>query len=191
MRAATALVTCIVFVCLSSQWVTANDGSAQPGVTPGTPQTNTPVPAPPTDEPRPRRSIGHHLLMYIPNRIFDVLDIVRAKAGFGPGFSVGVRLTDYMDFWVGAETVTWVGLPGPRRTPRVPLPVGMDTRVGAEIASAEAVDSPTEGTLVYAPDEIGVQVHPILVSAEVGVSVQEALDAVFGFLFIDIVGDDL
>ena len=39
-------------------------------------------------------SAGHVALWYIPNRISDLLDIVRARLRLGPGLEVGARFTD-------------------------------------------------------------------------------------------------
>lgn len=156
------------------------------------PATAPVVSAPSAESPEPvKKTFGHRLAMYLPNRIFDIFDIVRAKVGFGAGLAAGIRITDYADVWAGAQHTTWVGLPGPRREPKVSLPVGVDARAGAEVSFVSFVAEATESSQTYAPDEIGVMAHAVLAGAEVGVSIQEALDAVFGFLFIDIVGDDL
>src|SRR5262245_39031928 len=48
----------------------------------------------PAEEPEPEYSFGHKLLWYIPNRISDVLDIVRARVRVGPGLEVGARVTE-------------------------------------------------------------------------------------------------
>ncbi len=138
----------------------------------------------------PRKTVGHFLLMYIPNRIFDVMDIVRARAAIGPGVALGVRLTDVADAWAGIESTTWVGLPGPRCEPKVALPVGLQSRAGAELSLLKTVAA-TDDASNYRMDEIGAHVHLLLVGAEVGVSIGEALDAVFGILGIDIFKDDL
>ena len=35
----------------------------------------------------------HPILCYLPNRIFDMLDIVRLRLRVGPGISIGARVT--------------------------------------------------------------------------------------------------
>jgi hypothetical protein len=67
--------------------------------------------------------------MYLPNRIFDVLDLVRLRVRVGPGLSAGARAGPAKAF-LGAHASVFVGLPGPRQEPRVPLPVGFESVAG-------------------------------------------------------------
>jgi len=155
------------------------------------PAEEAPVaPEEPEDPDEKKKSVAHHVIMYIPNRLFDVVDIVRLKIGVGPGLTVAARVTDVGDVWVGGHTTAWVGLPGARQKPKLPLPVGVESRVGAELSvinlTAEAGEFKT-----YPPDEIGADVHLLIAGGGGGVSVWEALDCVLGILFIDISGDDL
>jgi hypothetical protein len=144
----------------------------------------------PTVASREQHSLGHQLVMYIPNRVFDVLDIVRARVRIGPGIAVSARATELVDFYAGSYTSLWVGLHGPRLTPTLPLPVGTEALSGIEIAGASDV---TEGpdAPVYGLAEVGVGVQAVLAGVDVGVSPVEVLDLVAGFLFFDITGDDL
>jgi hypothetical protein len=82
----------------------------------------TPVRA--EDEEKEPHSAGHKVLMYIPNRIFDLLDIVRARLRLGPGLAVGVRLTEPLSAYLGAYGSLYGGLPGPRLEPKLPMPFG-------------------------------------------------------------------
>lgn len=149
------------------------------------PESEQPVP------PQAGHSFGHKLLFYIPNRIFDVLDIVRARVRLGPGLAVGVRATKLTDFYLGSYTTVYVGLPGPRQQPSVPWPVGVESRSGLAASLADAtVSGPGMGPN-YSTTEIGGGVQAVLVGAEVGIDPFEVLDLVLGLFFIDLSGDDL
>jgi len=151
-------------------------------------------PPPPPEQPVYREeghSFGHKLLLYIPNRIFDALDIVRARVRLGPGLAFGVRATRLTDLYMGSYASVYVGLPGPRQWPKIPWPAGVESRSGLAASLADAtVSGPGTGP-DYSATEIGGGVHAVLVGAEVGVDPLEALDLVLGVLFIDISGDDL
>jgi len=52
------------------------------------------------------KSFGHRLLFYIPNRIFDVFDLVRARVRVGPGLAVDARVTKYGDLYAAATALS-------------------------------------------------------------------------------------
>jgi len=135
--------------------------------------------------------VGHKLLYYIPNRIFDVLDLVRARVRLGPGFAIGTRVTKYTDLFLGSYTSVYLGLPGPRQVPRVPWPGGIESRSGLAASVADATTTSYNANPRYSVTEIGLGLQAILVGAEVGVDPAEVFDLAFGFLFIDFREDDL
>jgi hypothetical protein len=126
------------------------------------------------------------IVCYIPNRIFDLVDIVRLRGRVGPGISVGVRATRPLSAYLGLHSSIFVGLPGPRGKAKLPLPVGFDTRAGAQ---ASVVDA-SEGTPYYDPLEVGLEFQILIVGANVGVGGFEILDFITGFFFIDLQDDD-
>lgn len=128
------------------------------------------------------------LLLYLPNRVCDVFDLVRARARVGPGFAAGARVTKYGEISVHAYTSIFAGLHGPRTEPRIPWPVGIESRAGA---AAAVVDVSTKLTApTYGYGEVGLGLHAGIVGFDVGVDPVEALDLVLGFFFIDLVHDD-
>jgi hypothetical protein len=131
----------------------------------------------------------HHILLYIPNRIFDVFDIVRARVRLGPGLAIGVRATETVDVFLGSYVSIWVGLHGPRGEPSIPWPVGIESLTGAEISLAEATVG-GDAAPFYGPVEFGASFQAFLAGVDVGVDPLEILDLVAGFLFIDLTGDD-
>ena len=149
----------------------------------------TPVVAP---EPRTtRHGFGHTLLLYIPNRLFDVLDIVRARVRVGPGMAVDFRVTKLTDVFLGAYKSFYIGLPGPRQVPRVPWPGGIESRSGLAASVADGTVTSYDSDPRYAVTEIGAGAQVILVGAEVGVDPAEVFDLVLGLFTIDFREDDL
>lgn len=145
-------------------------------------------------KPAPRgngQGVGHKLLLYIPNRIFDVLDIVRARVRLGPGLALGTRVTKYTDLFMGSYTSVYLGLPGPRQVPRVPWPGGIESRSGLAASVADATTTSYDANPRYAVTEIGLGLQAVLVGAEVGFDPLEVFDMAFGVLFIDFREDDL
>jgi hypothetical protein len=136
---------------------------------------------------RSGKSFGHRLLFYIPNRIFDVFDLVRARVRVGPGLAVDARVTKHGDLYAGGYSILFVGVHGPRTEPSIPWPIGFESRAGVKATSAADVASkgPPYG---YGEVEAGFQAA--IAGIDGGVDVVEILDLVLGFFFIDLTGDD-
>ncbi len=132
----------------------------------------------------------HPFLMYIPNRIFDVFDMVRLRVRLGPGLSVGARVDSIAELFVGEHSTVYVGLPGPRGKPAIPMPFGMEDNSGKKITTKKTVEPPSEYTPYYGPLEVGAETQALLVGISLGVEPLELIDLVAGFLFIDLKGDD-
>ena len=133
------------------------------------------------------KSFGHRLLFYIPNRIFDVFDLVRARVRVGPGLAVDARVTKYGDLYAGGYSTLFVGIHGPRTKPRIPWPIGFEARAG--IKATSLADVATKGP-TYGYGEVGVGFQAAIVGVDVGADVVEVLDLVLGLFFIDLTGDD-
>lgn len=129
----------------------------------------------------------HKILFYLPNRVCDVFDLARARVRVGPGFAIGARVTKYGELSANAYASIFVGLHGPRTEPRIPWPIGIESRAGV----AAIADIDTEITApTYGYGEIGLGFHVALLGLDVGADPVEALDLVLGFFFIDLTGDD-
>ena len=137
---------------------------------------------------RENRSIGRVLLAYLPNRIFDVLDLVRLRARVGPGLGVRARVTEQIDAGLGSYAAIFAGLPGPRNEVEVPLPIGLETYSGVELVGDAEVSGgyPPD----YSPTEIGVSAHLVAAGIDVGVDPVEIADLVAGLVLLDLRGDD-
>lgn len=136
---------------------------------------------------------GHGLLMgvalYLPNRIFDIFDMVRARLRLGPGIAVGVRATEVADVFVGSYLSVWVGIHGPRGEPAIPWPAGLESRTGLELSVA---DASLEGGIGpdYGMAEFGLGGQLAIVGFDLGIDPFEIADFVLGFLTIDLADDD-
>ncbi len=146
-----------------------------------------PESSPPPD--RAERSVISSILLYLPNRLFDLVDIVRLRARVGPGVALGVRATKLLQANLGAYSTLYLGLPGPRQTPTIPLPAGLELFAGAAVSVAE-VGTTTFGPN-YSPTEFGLDTQLALVGFDFGLDPYEALDFLLGFVGIDPVDDDL
>jgi hypothetical protein len=135
-------------------------------------------------------SILHKIVFYVPNRVLDVLDIVRFRVRFGPGIAADVRATEAASAFAGSYASVYAGLPGPRNRPKVKLPVGFESRSGLQASLIDATETGGVGP-DYGPAEFGVGVQAAFIGLDVGIDPLEILDLAAGFFFIDVRGDDL
>jgi hypothetical protein len=136
--------------------------------------------------PTPASAGDHPVLMYLPNRIFDIFDIVRVRCRIGPGLAVGARVTKLTDVFAGGYATVWAGMPGPRGKPRIALPVGIEAKAGAGVSLAQA----TAGGPYYGVAEVGAGFQLLLFGFDFGVAPWDFVDLLAGFIFLDPVGDD-
>ena len=132
------------------------------------------------------RGIVRRLIFYVPNRAFDLLDVVRLRFRLGPGIAVGARATKPLSLFAGAYTSLYVGLRGPRGEPQIPWPIGEDSRAGVQ---ASVVDAST-GAPGYGPLEVGAGFQLLVFGLDVGVAAYEVLDLAAGLVLIDLRDDD-
>jgi hypothetical protein len=137
---------------------------------------------------RRNRSVPEVILFYVPNRVFDVLDIVRLRARVGPGVAARVRATEGLDVGLGSYAAVFAGLPGPREEVELPLPLGFESYAGIEVGADAAVSSPNDPE--YTETEFGVSIQALLAGVDIGVDPIEVVDVVTGLALIDLRGDD-
>ena len=142
----------------------------------------------PSDE-RTEASLGAKLLFYIPNRVLDILDMVRVRLRVGPGLALDLRATEAADLFVGTYGSVYAGLPGPRMRRMPVLPVGIESRTGVEVSVADATTGLGVGP-DYSPTEIGAGVQLLIVGADVGFDPMEIVDFIGGFFLWDPRRDD-
>lgn len=153
-------------------------------------QDQEPVRAKTEAELETESSVGHAILLYLPNRIFDILDIVRARVRVGPGWSLSARATELLDLNMGAHATVFVGLRGPRHEPRIPWPFGVETMEGLEFSVADSTDEDAPNGPNYGPLEVGLGIQLLVIGADLGVPLMEVVDLVAGLVFLDPMDDD-
>lgn len=136
---------------------------------------------PPKFDPPPSfgSASASKVLKYVPNRLFDLSDVVRMQVRLGPGWALGVRATEFVPFFIGGYKATWLGIPGPRGRPKVPFPLGLDSSGGFGLGGGE-----------YGAAEFGVCVHLFMIGFDVGFDPRELADFAAGWGGADISGDD-
>ena len=130
-------------------------------------------------------------IVYLPNRILDLFDIVRFRLRVGPGIGLGLRATEWADAYVGMYMAGYVGLPGPRNRKLLKMPFGIESKTGVEVSKADL----STGLFFFDPDygeyEFGFDAQVLLVGGAVGVDPSEFFDFVGGIVLVDPKGDDM
>lgn len=130
------------------------------------------------------------ILLYLPNRLFDLLDIFRLRARVGPGIGISIRATEFVDIYAGTYIAFFAGLPGPRQVATPPIPVGMESLSGFELS---VLDLTVDGGLSpnYSDSELGLGLQLAVIGVDVGIDPVEIADFFTGLICIDIRQDDL
>ena len=144
----------------------------------------------PSVAPKPVHSLGHKLLLYLPNRFLDLVDIMRFRLRAGPGLAADARITMYAANFIGQYNTIYAGLPGPRRAPVLPRPVGREVWKGLMVMDVDATDE-TPYPPHYSDSEMTLGAQVLLVGLDVGLDPIELGDFLTGWVLIDIAGDDL
>jgi hypothetical protein len=142
----------------------------------------------------PASAIASHpilkkILWYLPNRLFDLADIVRLRVRVGPGLALNARATKWAVFYSGEYHTAYAGLPGPRLAPRYPAVAGLEQEKGLALLAVDATDTmPHEP--YYSNSEFTLGAQALIVGAEAGFDPVEVVDLLLGFVFLDIRRDD-
>ena len=128
----------------------------------------------------------HPILCYIPNRLFDILDIIRLRVRVGVGLSAGARVTKLTNVFAGGHTTMFAGLYGARGKPEIPWPAGVENHAGVDVSIA---DASLAGPYID-PLELGLEAQATVIGFSFGIELYEILDFVTGLVFIDLQKDD-
>ena len=142
-----------------------------------------------SEEDSEAKGVLHRIAFYVPNRIFDVLDVVRARARIGGGLAVGARATKLAAVFVGSYSSIYVGTQGPRGRPEVPWPFGVDQKTGIQVSVVDRSTKDDFGPR-YSATEAGAGFQLFGLGVDVGVDPFEVLDLATGLILIDLRGDD-
>lgn len=134
-------------------------------------------------------SVAHRILCYLPNRLLDITDLIRARVRVGPGVAVDARATKFVRAGIGSYLSLYAGLPGPRQRPMPRSPLGFEAYSGASLSVAEA-SFETGYEPGYSPSEFGAGLHLGVIGLDVGVDPLEAVDLIAGIVGLDVTGDD-
>jgi len=116
--------------------------------------------------------------------VLDLFDLVRFGVDVGPGIGVHLQATDALQAKVLTSTSVGVGYQTLRHSP-----IHVGARSGAALGPADMTAD--VGDWYQSPGDIRVEAYALLVGAHVVVEPFEILDAILGFVFIDLKGDDL
>ena len=124
------------------------------------------------------------IVAYLPNRIMDILDIVRLRARGGLGYGVSPRASQEAAFVWGNYETFYLGFPGPRKR------VGFPHLVGRENLNGEIDADETEGGPNYGINEFGMGLHLGILGVDLAIEPDEAIDAIVGIFLQDPQTDD-
>ena len=140
------------------------------------------IDAPTISEVQTGSSILSKVLLWIPNRIIDLLDVVHIDVGVGPSFGAVVRATDsgQVGYRVMSPASLRAGLNG-RNLP-IFIERGMEVGMGPTFVNSFGRD--------VCPGELGAGVDLFLLGGYGGICFDEALDFVVGIFGFDMMEDD-
>ncbi len=129
------------------------------------------------------KTVLEHVLLYLPNRLLDFIDMFKADVGVGPAFGVVARATKYGQ--VAYRSVSPISLRAGIRGREFPLFIERSSEIGVGPLFLESHDRNVT------PLEFGAGVDLFLVGAYLGFSFDELADFLGGLVFIDFKDDDI
>ncbi len=153
------------------------------------------------DEPRPRREgndeededddeedsgrgVGTELLLYLPNRLFDLLEVARLGVNVGPGFGIDAEVTRLARAAAVSRTSAGLGYQGLRHLPVMASaeswvgvgPVGIGAHLGPRWHRSTA--------------DVRLELHLLIVGAHAAIDLLAIADFLGGLVLLDPEGDD-
>lgn len=123
------------------------------------------------------------LLMWLPNRVLDLIDVFRVDVGVGPSFGAVVRVTKYGQ--VGFREVMPASLRVGDFGRQMPVLLETSNEFGVGPAYVDSADRKV------CDGEIGLGADALVAGAYAGVCVDEFADFLAGIFFIDLKDDDI
>jgi len=127
--------------------------------------------------------IWSQVLMWIPNRILDLIDVFRLDVGVGPSFGAVVRVTKYGE--IGYRQMAPASLRIGDFGRQMPFLVETSNEFGVGPAYVDSSDRHV------CDGEIGLGADLLVAGAYGGVCVDEFADFIAGIFFIDLKDDDI
>lgn len=129
------------------------------------------------------RNIIVSTLLFVPNRILDLLDIIRFDVGVGPAVGAVVRVTPHAQ--AGARFLMPISLRAGLRGRKMPVFIEHTTEMGAGPLFLSSKDREPS------PAEVGIGADLFIAGAYLGISFDSIVDFFGGFAGFDISDDDL
>ena len=133
--------------------------------------------------PQKERSLVTAGLLYLPNRLLDLLDIFRVDVGVGPSFGAVARVSKWGQ--VGYRDMSPLSVRVGLRGRRVPIFVERSAEFGIGPAFLSSPERDIR------PLELGAGADLLLAGAYLGVSVDEFVDFFAGIIGFDPGDDDI
>jgi hypothetical protein len=129
-------------------------------------------------------SVWGTVLLYIPNRIIDALDMARAGVNVGPGIGFDARVTKFARLQLISDTSVGVGYQTLRH---LPVCVRSQAKLGIAFLSTPSWDILN---WYYGDYDVRLELYLLLVGAHVAVDLGEVVDFVGGIFTWDPMQDD-
>jgi hypothetical protein len=123
------------------------------------------------------------ILLWVPNRVLDLIDIFRLDVGVGPSFGAVVRVTKYGQ--LGYRQMAPASLRIGDFGRQMPVLIESSNEFGVGPAYVDSADRKV------CDGEIGLGADVLVAGAYGGVCVDEFADFVAGLFFIDLKDDDI
>ncbi len=132
-------------------------------------------------QPEEEHSLGYKILLWVPNRVLDFIDIFKFDVGAGPAVGGVIRISRYAQagFRTVAPLSVRVGLMGRR----LPFMVETSSEIGVSPAFKQSHDRDVCAA------EIGLGVD-LFLGVYGGVCLDETFDFISGLFLVDLQGDD-
>ncbi len=127
--------------------------------------------------------VWSQILLWIPNRVLDLIDVFRVDVGVGPSFGAVVRVTKYGE--VGYRQMAPASLRVGDFGRQMPFLLETSNEFGVGPAYVNSADRHV------CPGEIGLGAYLLVAGAYGGVCVDEFADFIAGIFFIDLKDDDI
>ena len=123
-----------------------------------------------------------HVMLWIPNRVMDALDVVHLDLGIGPAVGVAARVTKYGQ--LGYRQIAPFSLRGGLFGRKAPVMVETSNEFGIGPGYVNSKDRK------ICNGEVGLGAD-LIIGGYVGVCSEELLDFLAGLVFLDVSNDDI
>ena len=131
------------------------------------------------DDPRP---LWHRILLWLPNRVVDLLDIFKLDVGVGPSFGAVLRVSKYGQ--VGVREMSPLSVRAGLMGRQSPLMIERSNEIGFGPGFLQSKDRQVCSA------EVGIGIDPVIAGVYAGVCFDELFDFTAGIFGYDFKEDD-